>query len=86
MDVFEAIRTTRAMRRLDPSRPVSDKDLRRIVEAATKAPSGANTQPVRWLLVTDPDLKSELGSVYRRCATELLADFDETETALLKSS
>jgi nitroreductase len=86
MDVFEAIRTTRAMRRLDPSRPVSDEDLRKIVEAATKAPSGANSQPVRWILITDPDVKRKVGAVYRRCAGALLADFDESDPALLRSS
>jgi nitroreductase len=86
MDALEAIRTTRAMRRLDPDRPVSDQDLRTIVEAATKAPSGSNSQPVRWVIVTDPDLKREVGKLYRRCAAELLAQFDQSDTALLKSS
>ncbi len=66
MDVFEAITTTRAMRRLDPARPVSDADLRTIVEAATKGPSGSNLQPVRWLVVRDADLRRQLGEVYRR--------------------
>ena len=66
MDVFEAIRTTRAMRRLDPDRPVSDADLLTIVEAATKAPSGGNSQPVRWLVVTDGDLRRQLGEIYRK--------------------
>ena len=86
MDVFEAIRTTRAMRRLDPNRPVSDTDLHRIIEAATKAPSGGNSQPVRWIVVTDPDVKGQLGRVYARCAAQLLADFDKNESALLRSS
>jgi nitroreductase len=81
MDVFEAIRTTRAMRRLDPSRPVSDADLHMIVEAATKAPSGKNSQPVRWIVVTDPELKSRLGDVYRRCAASLMDDSDEPALA-----
>ena len=40
MEVFEAIRTTRAMRRLDPAREVSEADLSTIVEAATKAANG----------------------------------------------
>ena len=67
MDVFEAIATTRAMRRLDPDRPVSDADLLKIVEAATKAPTGGNSQPVRWLVVTDAEKRKALGDVYRRC-------------------
>ncbi|HUQ39132.1 MAG TPA: nitroreductase family protein [Acidimicrobiales bacterium] len=66
MDVFEAIRTTRAMRRIDPDRPVSDADLRTIVEAATKGPSGGNSQPVRWLVVTDPEKRRRLGEIYQK--------------------
>lgn len=81
MDVFEAIRTTRAMRRLDPSRPVSDADLHTIVEAATKAPSGSNSQPVRWIVVTDPGLKRQLGDVYQRCAAALMDESDEPRLA-----
>lgn len=66
MDVFEAIRTTRAMRRLDPSRPVSDDDIRTIVEAATKGPSGGNSQPVRWMVVKDAELRRSLGEIYKK--------------------
>lgn len=65
MDVFEAIRTTRAMRRLDPDRDVSDADVRTIVEAATKGPSGGNAQPVRWLVVRDAALRRRLGEIYK---------------------
>jgi nitroreductase len=64
MELFEAIRTTRAMRRLDPDRPVSEADIWTIVEAATKAPSGGNAQPVRWLVVTDAEKRRQLGAVY----------------------
>ena len=78
MDVFEAIWTTRAMRRLDASRPVADADLRKIVEAATKAASGGNSQPVRWIVVTDPDVRRRLGEVYRRCATKLLEGHEDS--------
>ncbi len=65
MDLFEAIRTTRAMRRLDPNRDVSDADIRTIVEAATKGPSGGNSQPVRWLVVKDAGLRRRLGEIYK---------------------
>ena len=66
MDVFEAIRTTRAMRRLDPDKPVSDEDLWTIIEAATKAPSGGNGQPMRWLVVKDAERRAQLGEIYRK--------------------
>jgi nitroreductase len=67
VDVFEAIRTTRAMRRLDPHKSVADADILRLVDAAMRGPNGGNTQPVRCVVVTDPDLKLRLGEIYRDC-------------------
>lgn len=78
MDVFEAINTTRAMRRLDGTRDVSDHDIRTILEAGTRAPSGANSQPVRWVVVRDPEVKRELAAVYERTASPLIESFDES--------
>ena len=77
MDVFEAIRTTRAMRRLDPSREVSNDDVRTIVEAATKAGSAGNRQPVRWLVVRDAEKRRQLGELYQECVELLLRDDEE---------
>lgn len=65
MDVFEAIWTTRAMRRLDPAREVSDADLWRMLEAATKGPSGGNRQQLRWIVVQAAETKAALGALYR---------------------
>jgi nitroreductase len=56
MDVLEAMRTTRSMRRLDPGRDVSDVDLETMIDAATRAATGGNAQPVRWLVVRDPEV------------------------------
>lgn len=67
MELFEAIRTTRAMRRLDPERDVSDEDVRTILEAALKGPTGGNQQPIRWLVIRDADTKSKLQEIYQRC-------------------
>jgi nitroreductase len=67
MDVFEAIATTRAMRRLDADRDVPDADILTIIEAATKAATGGNTQPVRWLVVRDPGKRKRLGEIYGQC-------------------
>ena len=64
MELLEAIRTTRAMRRLDPSREVSDADLETILFAATKAPSARNEQPVRWVVVRDAMQRRRLGDIY----------------------
>ena len=92
MDLFEAIRTTRAMRRLDPDRPVSDADIWTIVEMATKAATGGNGQPVRWIVVTDPDKRRQLGEIYRECWAEIGAMYrkrtaaDDTTTGRMLDS
>ena len=49
-DVFEIIRTTRAMRRLKPD-PVPDALIRRIIQAGVCAPNGGTTQRGRFLVV-----------------------------------
>lgn len=81
MDVFEAIRTTRAMRRLDPDRPVAASDVWTIVEAATKAATGGNAQPVRWVVVTDADKRRQLGDIYRDCWAQVGARYRERTPA-----
>lgn len=91
MELFEAIRTTRAMRRLDPDRPVPEADLWTILEAASKAATGGNAQPVRWLVVTDADKRARLGDIYRECwrpVRELYAsrETDETTARVLRSA
>lgn len=95
MDVFEAIRTTRAMRRLDHDRPVAEDDIWTILEAASKAATGGNSQPVRWIVITDADKRRRLGDIYRECwapVRELYAqrnagpDADPSLTRVLSSA
>jgi nitroreductase len=92
MDLFEAMRTTRAMRRLDNDRPVSDADIWSIVEMATKAATGGNAQPVRWIVVTDADKRRQLGEIYGECWAEVGAmyrqrtDPDDTRTGRMLDS
>ena len=71
MELLDAIRTTRAMRRLDPSRDVSDADLETMLFAATKAPSAKNEQPVRWVVVKDPEQRRRLGEIYKKVSLAL---------------
>jgi nitroreductase len=65
MDLTEALTTQRAIRRLKPD-PVDDQVLLRIIELATKAPSGGNRQPAEFILVRDPKTKAALARQYRR--------------------
>jgi nitroreductase len=64
MDVFEALYTTRAMRRVRPD-PIPMDVQARILDAAVRAPSGGNSQNWRFLLVDDPEVKAQLGPLYR---------------------
>jgi nitroreductase len=59
--------TTRAVRkRLDLDRPVEREILLDCLRIATQAPSGGNTQPWRWLVVDDPEVRAGLAEIYRR--------------------
>ncbi|HYL57388.1 MAG TPA: nitroreductase family protein [Candidatus Acidoferrales bacterium] len=55
-DLYEAIYTTRSMRRLKPE-PVAPELLVKVIEAATMGPSGHNRQPWYFIVVTDPETK-----------------------------
>jgi len=70
MDVYEALYTTRAMRRVRPD-PIPAEVQARILDAAVRAPSGGNTQLWRFLLVDDPDVKGKLGPLYRDSLSQL---------------
>jgi nitroreductase len=70
MDVYEALYTTRAMRRVKPD-PIPLEVQRRILDAAIRAPSGGNSQMWRFLLVDDPASKSRLGPIYRACLAQV---------------
>jgi nitroreductase len=59
MDLFEAIKTRRSIRKYKPD-PVSDEDIQKVLEAAHWAPSWANTQCWRFIVVRDPDIKSQV--------------------------
>jgi nitroreductase len=77
MDLFEAITTTRAVRRFT-AEPVTDEEILRCVRAAIHAPSGGNLQPWQFLVLTDPALTRAVGEVYRRA-------YDRYEPALLRA-
>lgn len=63
MDIFEAINTQRAMRRLKPD-PVPDDLVWKVLEAAIRAPSGGNRQPWNFLVVRDPEQKRKIAEWY----------------------
>jgi len=70
MDLYEALYTTRAMRRVS-SDPIPDEVLRSMLDAAIRSPSGGNSQNWRWLTVTDRSTISDLGALYSEAWIEL---------------
>src|ERR1019366_8446985 len=70
MDIYEALYTTRAMRRVRPD-PVPVESQARILDAAIRAPSGGNTQNWRFLLVDDPGVKARIGPHFRDSISQL---------------
>lgn len=70
--VYEAMSTLRAVRRLRPD-PVSDDAIRRVLEAASWAPTGGNVQPWRVIVVRDPAKKQALGGWYAKHWTGYVA-------------
>lgn len=64
MGVGEAMFTQRAIRRLDPNRPISDAHIKLILDAASKAPTGGNSQPGRFLVIRDRAAIAEFGRLY----------------------
>ena len=76
MDLFEALETTRSIRRFTDA-PVTDDEILTCIRAATQGPSGGNIQPWQFLVVRDAATRQAIGAVYRR-------SYDRYEPALLR--
>lgn len=64
MDVMEALKGRRSIRRYK-GQPVSDDLLRDVLEAACQAPSWANTQCWKFIVVHDPETKQRLANTLK---------------------
>ncbi len=71
MDVFDAMYSQRSFTRYRPD-PVPKEAIDKIIDAATKAPSGGNRQPWEFIAITDPDVIAQVGEVYRDVWLELM--------------
>lgn len=63
-DFFEVVRSQRGTAYYKPD-AIPDDVLDQIIEAATRAPSGSNRQPWRFIVVRDREVKRQLGELYR---------------------
>ena len=60
MDFYQLIRQRQSDRAYDTDRAVPREALERIVDAARLAPSACNSQPWHFIVVDQPDLRSEV--------------------------
>jgi nitroreductase len=81
IELYEAMRTLRAVRRLRPD-PIPDDVLRRVLEAATWAPTGGNRQAWRVIVVKDPARKQRLGELYKKITLPFIQSYAERFAAL----
>jgi nitroreductase len=64
--VDRLLSTTRAVRKqLDLGRPVPRSVIEECLQLALYAPNATNAQRWRWLVVTDPELRAQVGAIYR---------------------
>ena len=90
MDIYEALYTTRAMRRLKPD-PIPYEAQARVLDAAIRAPHIG--EGWRFILVDDPEIKSQLAPLYRQGfermiggrPEELFAEVIQTDTQMGKT-
>lgn len=80
MDVFEVINTTRAMRRLKPD-PVPDELIWKVIEAATRGPSGGNRQPWGFIVIRDQATKDKIAGWYLEAWNNTYGRVRDTVTA-----
>jgi len=59
LDVFRAIKTRRSIRAFTDKR-VTDREVKKLIEAARWAPSAGNIQPWEFIIVRDPKVKHGL--------------------------
>jgi nitroreductase len=61
--LFEALYSTRALRRFRPD-PVPDDALFQVIDAAIRAPAGGNQQVWHFLVVRDPEIRRQIAAWY----------------------
>jgi len=64
MEVMQAIKERRSIRKYKPD-PVSDEAIDTVLDAARWAPSWANTQCWRFVVVRDPEVRAKLADTLR---------------------
>jgi nitroreductase len=80
MDVFKVIKTRRSIRKYK-SNPVSDDNLKKVLEAGHCAPSWANTQCWHFIVVRDSEIKASVAG----CLTKVKFEDEWLENAAARA-
>ena len=74
MELKEAILRRRTTNGPFKPEPVRLEHQHRLVQAAARAPSHFNSQPWRFILITDPSLRAQISAVAGRTMTDLIGE------------
>ena len=72
MDVFEAIHSQRAMRRLKTD-PVPEELIWKVLDAAIRAPNASNQQPWNFIVIRHPETRKRVGELYHQVLGPLMS-------------
>jgi len=75
MDVIEAIKTRKSIRRFKKDE-VPNESLRKIIDAARFAPSGDNAQPWAFIIIKDARIKQKIRVILRDRALRYIESFE----------
>lgn len=60
MDTFEAIYKRRSIKQYDPEHKFTQDEINKLIEAAMQAPTSFNIQHWRFVVITDPELRTKI--------------------------
>ena len=63
MDIFEAIRNRRSIRKYDDAKQVPKELIEKVVDAARWAPSAGNHQPIEVVVVSDQKKREKMAEI-----------------------
>jgi nitroreductase len=82
MEIDYLLTSTRSVRRrLDIEAPVDQDEIRECLRIACQAPNGTNMQTWRWVVVSDPDLRSQIADLYKDAYLKQTGQSDTGERA-----
>jgi nitroreductase len=97
MELFEAIFKRRSVRAYKDE-PIKKEEIEKLIESASWAATGANLQPWKFIIITDPEIKEKVGEKARfyfikshhaseaPCLIAVLADLKKSKWAVIDAS